>query len=96
MSISVGLLLLISIEMLVVSCDEVKHRDALTFFFDGVEPAKPQGFEIGPFDPNEGLGQSSQAPLWYVHEPRKDCTLCHGKRGRRRTSRQAFLVAPVP
>ncbi len=95
-SISVGLLLLISLVMLVVSCDEVKHRDVLTFFFDGVEPARPEGYETGPFDPNEGLGKLPEMPLWYVHEPRKDCTLCHGKRGQKRTSVQAFLVAPVP
>jgi predicted CXXCH cytochrome family protein len=95
-STSVGLLLLISIEILVVSCDPVKHRDVLTFFFDGVEPARPEGFENGPFDPNERLAQAAQAPVWYVHEPVKDCTLCHVERGKRRTSLQAFLVAPVP
>ncbi|MHC4119425.1 MAG: cytochrome c3 family protein [Planctomycetota bacterium] len=95
-TISVGLILLISLEMLVVSCDEVKHRDVLTFFFDGVEPAGPEGFEEGPFDPNEGLAQAAQPPAWYVHEPLRDCTLCHVERGKKRTSLRAFLVAGVP
>lgn len=98
--ISVGLLLLISLGILLVSCDEVKHRDVLTFFFDGVESTGPDGFEDGSFDPNDRLAQADQASVWYVHEPTRDrtlCwTLCHTRRGKRRTSIQSFLLAPVP
>ncbi len=94
--ISVGLLLLISLGILLVSCNQVRHRDVLTFLFDGVESPGSEGFEDGPFDPNDRLAQANQAPVWYVHEPRKDCTLCHTERGKKRTYRQAFLVTPVP
>ena len=93
-STSVGLLLLISIEILVVSCDPVKHRDVLTFFFDGVESPKPEGFENGPFDPCEGLAQAAQAPLWYVHEPVKNCTNCHDTA--KQSPGQPYLIAPPP
>jgi len=94
--ISVGLLLLIWLEILLVSCDQVKHRDVLTFLFDGVTPPAPEGFEGVPFEPNEALGQSDQAPAWYVHEPCKDCTNCHDTQRQSRSPGQAYLVAPVP
>ncbi len=94
--ISVGLLFLVSLEILLVSCDQVKHRDVLTFFFDGVEAPTPEGFEDGPFDPNEGLAQAAQAPAWYVHEPVKDCTNCHDTQRQSRSPGQAYLITPVP
>lgn len=98
--ISVGLLLLISLGILLVSCDEAGNRDVLTFFFDGVESARPDGFENGSLDPNDRLAQADEPPVWYVHEPTKDrthCrTLCHTDRGKGPPSMQAFLLAPVP
>jgi len=95
-STSIGLLLLVSIEILVVSCDEVKHRDVLTFFFDGLEPPQPQGLENGPVDPNGGRAQADQAPLWHVHEPTKLCTNCHDARKRSRSTGRAYLIAQLP
>ncbi|MBL7187936.1 MAG: hypothetical protein ISS70_16560 [Phycisphaerae bacterium] len=95
-STSVGLLLLISLEILLVSCDQVKHRDVLTFLLDGVEPLTPQGLENGPFDSNEGPAQAAQVPAWYVHEPSKDCTNCHDTRRQSRSAGKAYLIAPVP
>jgi len=93
-SISVGLILLIWLGAFVVSCHETERHKVLTFFFDGVGPLRPAGFEEALADPD--LAQSPQEPLWYVHEPRKDCTLCHGKRGQKLFAPEAILIAPVP
>lgn len=93
-SISVGLILLIWLGVFAVSCNETERHRILTFFFDGVGPLRPAGFEEARIDPN--FAQSPQEPLWYVHEPRKDCSLCHGKRGQKLYAPEAILIAPVP
>jgi predicted CXXCH cytochrome family protein len=93
---SIGLLLPLWLGILLVSCDQVKHRDVLTFFFDGVEPPSPAGFERGPLDPNGVPVQAAQAPAWYVHEPTRDCTNCHDTQRQSQSPGQAYLIAPVP
>jgi len=79
----VGLILLVLTEVFVVSCDERARHETLTFFFDGVPPMGLERPIDGVVDADsQQTAQTSQTPTWYVHEPRKDCTLCHGKRER--------------
>ncbi len=93
----IGLMLLVFLGIFVVSCDEVKHHDVLTFFFEGVPP-------LGQGQPREGVVDSDSQKLsqtrpeqqWFVHEPRKDCTLCHDKSKQRLFSSQTYLIKPVP
>ena len=40
--------------------------------------------------------QVVEGPVWYVHEPRKDCTNCHDKTRQRGMSGQTYLKVPVP
>jgi len=97
MSTSVVLILLILLEIFVVSCDEVRRYEVMTYFFDGVEPLGLQGFEGEFFDPNSPEpAQPPEKPLWYVHEARKDCTNCHDTGRQSRAPGQAYLIAPVP
>lgn len=96
--ISIGLMLLVFFGVLVVSCDEVESHKTLTFFFDGVPPLRQEGLqeEFANSNFQESM-QISPKQLWYVHEPQKDCTLCHGKRKQQRGfSLQVRLTAPVP
>jgi len=94
---SVGLILLISLAALVVSCDEAGHYEVMTFFFDGVERPESRGPAEGFFDPNSlAPAQESQGPIWYVHEPTKACTNCHDTKRQSRSAGRAYLVAPVP
>lgn len=94
---SVGLMLLVFFGIFFVSCDEVKHHEALTFFFDGVPPLRPEMLQEGPVDSNSlEPVQAGQKPAWYVHEPTKDCSICHGIPKRRGFSRHKHLIAPVP
>ena len=93
---SVGLVLLISLAVFVVSCDQTRRYEIMTFFFDGIESSKPEGFENGLFDPNAGLAQEAQAPVWYIHEPVEDCTNCHDTQRQSKSPGQAYLIAPVP
>ena len=92
-----GLMLLVFFSVFLVSCDDVDRHEALTFFFDGVPPPGQEGLQIESLDPNSPeLAQTAQAPTWYVHEPRKDCSICHGKRKQRGFSSQIYLNSPVP
>ena len=94
---SFGLTLLVFFGVFLVSCDDVDRHEALTFFFDGVPPLGPEGLQGESLDPNSPeLAQMGQAPAWYVHEPRKDCSICHGERKQRSFSSQTYLTAPVP
>jgi len=95
-STSVGLVLLIPLAVFVVSCEKTGRYEIMTFFFDGIESSKPEGFENRPFDPNAGLAQAAQAPVWYIHEPVKDCTNCHDTQRQSKSPGQAYLIAPVP
>lgn len=77
----VGLILLVLTGILLVSCDERARHETLTFFFDGVPPMGLERPANGVVDADsQKIAQTTQTPTWYVHEPRKDCTLCHGKR----------------
>ncbi len=95
---SIGLMLLVFFGVLVVSCDEVEHYKTLTFFFDGVPPLGQKGLQEELINSNfQESTQTRPKQLWYVHEPQKDCTLCHGKRKQQRGfSLQVRLTAPVP
>jgi predicted CXXCH cytochrome family protein len=75
----------------------VQHHEALTFFFDGVPPLRPEILQEGPLDSDsiESV-QAGQKPAWYGHEPTKDCSICHGKRKQRSFSTQKYLTKPVP
>jgi predicted CXXCH cytochrome family protein len=95
---SIGLMLLVFFGVLVVSCDEVERYKTLTFFFDGVPPLGQEGLQEELINSNfQESTQTRPKQLWYVHEPQKDCTLCHGKRKQERGfSLQVRLTAPVP
>jgi predicted CXXCH cytochrome family protein len=92
----VGLMLLVSSGIFVVSCDEAKHHKIMTFFFDGVPPLRQEVLEKTADANSQELAQMRPKPAWYVHEPRKDCTVCHGKRKQRGFSSRTYLTAPVP
>ncbi len=95
---SIGLMLLVFFGILVVSCDEVERYKTLTFFFDGVPPLGQEGLQEELINSNfQESTQTRPKQLWYIHEPQKDCTLCHGKRKQQRGfSLQVRLTAPVP
>ncbi len=95
---SIGLMLLVFLGVLAVSCDEVERYKTLTFFFDGVPPLGQEGLQEELINSNfQESTQTRPKQLWYVHEPQKDCTLCHGKRKQQRGfSLQVHLTAPVP
>ena len=95
--VSFGLTLLVFFGIFFVSCDKVNRQEVLTFFFDGVPPLRPEMLQEGPLDSNSiEPVQAGQKPGWYIHEPRKDCSNCHGKRKRRSFSTQIYLTDPVP
>ncbi len=96
-SMSVGSVLLISLVALVASCDQAGRYEMMTFLFDGVEGPEPQRPVEGFVDSNSAApAQEFQGPIWYVHEPRKDCTNCHNTARQSRSSALAYLVTPVP
>lgn len=83
--------------LLLSSCDEVERRNMLTFFFDGVPPLKAQTSGVQLPGPKDGkVVDSAQAGGWYIHEPLKNCTNCHGEQRRTGFSGKVQLVAPVP
>ncbi len=93
----IGVMLLAYLGIFVLSCDEVQHHNALTFFFEGVPPSGQDQL------PEESVGSGSRQPsqsrpkqVWFVHQPRKDCTLCHDKSRQRVFSSQTYLIKPVP
>ncbi len=94
---SVGLMLLVFFGIFSISCDEVERHEALTFFFDGVPRLRLEMLQEEPVDSNSlEPAQLGQKPAWYVHEPRKDCSTCHGKHKQRGFSKQKYLTKPVP
>jgi predicted CXXCH cytochrome family protein len=94
---SIGLMLLVFSGLFFMSCDEAERYETLTFFFDGVPPPGSTGLQGEPLDSNSlELDQTGQTPAWYVHEPRKDCTTCHGKRKQRGFSSETYLIAQEP
>lgn len=92
----IGLMLLVFLGIFVVSCDEVKHHDALTFFFEGVPPLHGQLTEELVDSDSQGLSRRRPKQPWFTHEPRKDCSLCHDNSRQRVFSSQTYLIKPVP
>jgi predicted CXXCH cytochrome family protein len=83
----------------VLSCDSARRHKLVSFFFDGVPPLEAE--TSGPADVNSQSSEVEKATEgrkldWYVHEPTKDCSLCHGKRAQDGFSRQTRLIAQVP
>ena len=93
----IGLSLLVFLCIFVVSCDKVKHHDILTFFFEGVPPLGEDQFAEELVDSDfQGLSRTRPKQTWFVHQPRKDCTLCHDNSRQRVFSSQTYLIKPVP
>jgi len=94
---SVGFFLLVFFITFVGSCAKVERHKVMSYFFDGVPPLEQDQFEEAIFDPNTQEPDQTGQPVWYVHEPRKDCSNCHRKRRTfRGLSAQTYLLAPVP
>ncbi len=93
----VGLMLCVFLGIFIISCDEVERHNVLTFFFEGVPPLGQDQLteEAGDYDSRK-LSQVRPEQFWYVHQPRKDCTLCHDKSRQRVFSSQTYLIKPVP
>lgn len=95
-SIAAGLAVVV-VFLALGSCNDAKHHEMTTFFFDGVPPLAGQTSGAGPFDANAtDAGQSAPAGGWYVHAAIKNCPDCHGARQRTSFSRKVNLVAQVP
>jgi len=79
------------------SCDEVERHKALTFFFDGVPPLRTETSQVRTpgLKDNRGADQATGGS-WHIHEPVKNCTLCHGQQRRAGSARKVQLVAEVP
>jgi len=92
----IGLMLLVFLGIFVVSCDEVKNHDVLTFFFEGVPPLQGQHTEDFTDSEFQGFSRTRPKQTWFIHQPRKDCTLCHDKSKQRVFSSQTYLRKPVP
>lgn len=92
----VGFTLLVFFAVFVGSCDKVERYKVMSYFFDGVTPLEQGQFEEGLLDPNTQQLDQTRQSVWYVHEPRKDCTNCHRWPQRRRFSIETYLIAPVP
>jgi predicted CXXCH cytochrome family protein len=91
---SFGLMLLV---LFLVSCNEIERHEVLTFFFDGVPPLEQERLAGEPLETTPAqLAQTAEAPVWYVHEARKDCSNCHSKRKQRGFSSDPRLIAPIP
>jgi len=93
---SIGLMLVV-FGVFIVSCDDVERYEIMNFFFDGVPPLGQEGLEeeLANFN-SQDITQTSPETAWYVHEPRKDCTICHGKRRQQGFSSQTYLTSPIP
>ena len=94
---SIGLMLFVFFGILVVSCGEMERHNVLTFFFEGVPPLGQDQFteELVDSDSSQ-FSQTRPKQVWFVHQPRKDCTLCHDKNRQRVFSSQTYLIKTVP
>jgi len=83
--------------LLLASCDETERHKALTFFFDGVPPLRTETSDAQTAGLKDNRA-ADKAPAggWHIHEPVKNCTLCHGELRRTTSSRKVQLVAEVP
>jgi len=89
-----GLLLMF---LLLASCDEIERHKTLTFFFDGVPPLRTETPEVQTAAlKDDRAADKAPVGLWHIHEPLKNCTLCHGDVRRVGSSRKVQLVAEVP
>lgn len=87
----------------VLSCDEVKRHQVLTFFFDGVPPldgeatAEDSRMETDPRSRRRPQVNERSEAVWFVHEPWKNrnCNLCH-KRLEEKQWALPKLTASVP
>ena len=87
----------------VLSCDEVKRHQVLTFFFDGVPPldgeVTAEDSRIEADSRNRRRRQVGERPetVWFVHEPWKNrnCNLCHIRIEKAQWALPE-LTAPVP
>ncbi len=93
----IGLMLLVFLGIFVLSCDEVERHNVLTFFFEGVPPLGQDELTDGLVNSDsQTLRQTRPKQLWYVHQPRKDCSLCHDRSRQRVFSSKTYLIKPVP
>jgi predicted CXXCH cytochrome family protein len=93
----IGLMLLVFLGIFVLSCDEAESHNVLTFFFEGVPPlGQDQLTEELVGSGSTQLSQTRPKQIWFVHQPRKDCTLCHDKSRQRVFSSKTYLIKPVP
>ncbi|MCP4612008.1 MAG: hypothetical protein GY845_25180 [Planctomycetes bacterium] len=92
----IGLMLLLFLGLFLVSCDEAEHHDVLTFFFEGVPPLHGQPAEELVDSDSQGFLNRRPKQAWFIHEPRKDCSLCHDNSRQRVFSSQTYLIKPVP
>jgi predicted CXXCH cytochrome family protein len=95
--LSLSLSLLFCCGIFVLSCNEIERHHVLTFFFDGVPPLGQEGLQ----EKTTGsvLSEIEKTPsesLWYVHEPRKDCTNCHDFSRQQMISTETYLRTPLP
>ncbi len=83
--------------LLLASCDETERHKALTFFFDGVPPLRTESSQAQASGLKDNQ-PADKAPTgaWRIHEPVKNCTVCHGELRRATSSRKVQLVAEVP
>jgi hypothetical protein len=83
--------------LLLSSCDEIERHKALTFFLDGVPPLQTQASATQLPGPKDSKAvDNAPAGGWYIHEPLKDCTNCHGQQRRTGFAGKVQLVAEVP
>jgi len=85
------------LSILFLSCSIKEKHDILKFFFDGVPPLGQNNNRDGlPNADFRATSQVPEGPVWYVHEPRKDCTNCHDKNKQRSMPGQTFLKVTIP
>jgi predicted CXXCH cytochrome family protein len=93
-------MILASLWVVVVGCDEVERHKTLTFFFDGVPPLGGYVEEEVVVDPNAvDARRRRQRPkeVWFIHDPQDECVTCHGEKTKQRWfSAQVQLVVEVP
>ncbi len=77
------------------SCDPEERHKILTTFFDGVPPLYEE--EVYVQDPNSIFTVAKKpVAVWYIHEPQKDCAVCHGEKKERTFSSEVQLPVSVP
>lgn len=79
-----------------ISCDEARRHETLTFFFDGVPPL--EGREVddinSPGDSERQLPMGAES-AWIIHEPSKVCANCHDMTKIPRWATPEFVKEPL-